>query len=193
MFSSLLDPRARSINLLERFFSLSIAFISVFQIVSELWNTSLSESLASRRSAVDGINGMEKRKKTPKVKEKVRKRDIMFIERFSERRQPRVQQISQTGRHFDTCRGGLFQPNALQKWHANCLGVCMSFCAHHSRVIETTHWHWLCLLHFPALLLWSTRWDETPVSRPAFFVCSIVSRNGKRWPEVDERLEGRLW
>ena len=43
------------------------------------------------------------------------------------------------------------------------------------------------------LLLWSTRWDETPVSRPAFFVCSIVSRNGKRWPEVDERLEGQLW
>ena len=48
-------------------------------------------------------------------------------------------------------------------------------------------------LHFPTLLLWSTRWDETPVSRPAFFVCSIVSRNGKRWPEVDERLEGQLW
>ena len=87
----------------------------------------------------------------------------------------------------------LFQPNALQKWHANCLGVCISICAHHSRVIEKTHWHWLCLLHFPTLLLWSTRWDETPVSRPAFFVCSIVSRNGKRWPEVDERLEGQLW
>ena len=190
MLSSLHDPRARSINLLERFFSLSIAFISVFQMVSELLKyitiRVISESSECRWRH-------QRHGKTQKGKEKARKRVIMFIERLSERRQPKVQQLSQTGRHFDTCCGELFQPNALQKWHANCLGVCISICAHHSRVIETTHWHWLCLLHFPTLLLWSTRWDETPVSRPAFFVCSTVSRNGKRWPEVDERLEGQLW
>ena len=131
----------------------------------------------------------KRHEKTQEGKEKARKRVIMFIERFSERCQPRVQQLSQTGRHF----WHLLQPNALQKWLANCLGVCVSICAHHLRVIETTHWHWLCLLHFPTLFLWSTTWDETPISRPAFFVCSIVSRNGKRWPTVDERLEGQLW
>ena len=81
-------------------------------------------------------------------------RVIMFIESFSERRQPRVQQLSQTGHHFERTFGELFQPNALQKWHANCLGACISICAHHSRVIETTHWHWLCLLHFPTLLIY---------------------------------------
>lgn len=53
----------------------------------------------------------------------------------------------------------------------------------HSRVIETTRWHWLCLVHFTTLLLWSARCDETPFSIPAFpfFVCSIINRNCKRW------------
>ena len=39
------------------------------------WNTSLSESLASRRSAVDGISGMRKHKKHKKGKKKREKQD----------------------------------------------------------------------------------------------------------------------
>ena len=73
MFSSLHDPRARSINLLERFFSLSIAFISVSQMVSELLKyitiRVISESLECRwRRQRHG-----KTQKTQKGKEKARK------------------------------------------------------------------------------------------------------------------------
>ena len=126
-----------------------------------------------------------KTQKTQKGKEKARKpRQV---------RKKRATSFLKLVATFRLVMENLFQPNALQKWHPNCLGVCISICAHHSRVIETTHWHWLCLLHFPTLLLWSTGWDETPVLRPAFFVSSVFSRNGKRWPEVDERLEGQLW
>ena len=39
------------------------------------WNTSLSESLASRQSAVDGISGMRKHKKHKKGKKKREKQD----------------------------------------------------------------------------------------------------------------------
>ena len=114
MFSFLHDPRARSINLLERFFFFidrvhlgvpdgkRVIEIHHYQSHQRVVGVPLTAS-----TAWENTKNTKRERKSEKA--------IMFIERFSERRQPRVQQLSQTGRYFDTCCGELFQPNALQK------------------------------------------------------------------------------
>ena len=113
----------------------AISTLSKLTSVVDFWENEIQKKMG-RKAATQGPQGTisSKSKRSVEIL-----RVIMFIERFSERGQPSVRQLSQTGRHLDTCCGKLFHPNALQKRHADCLGVCISICAHHSRVIEATH------------------------------------------------------